>query len=192
MFYHASNIKDLKVLKPHVSMHGKSLVYFSDKKENVLVYLSNAVEKYIKEKHNRPLKQYKKWATYGFTKEGVLCLEEYYPSALKETYKGVKGYIYCVENLTLPESIKEIKNVVAIDDEVEVSSIIEIEDAYEEILKAEQDGRIVISRFEDMTEKKREFIKNMMINEFNNSENEDYKEFLIAKFDWMKECFQKK
>lgn len=68
MFYHASNVKDLKVLKPHVSSHGKSWVYFSTKRDNVLVYLSNAVEKHIKEKHNRPLKDYAKWASYGITK----------------------------------------------------------------------------------------------------------------------------
>ena len=50
MYYHASKYGGLKTLKPHVSTHGKSWVYFSDKRENVLVYLSNAVEKYIKEK----------------------------------------------------------------------------------------------------------------------------------------------
>jgi len=187
MFYHASNIKDLKGLKPHVSMHGKSLVYFSDKKENVLVYLSNAVEKYIKEKYNRPLKQYKKWAAYGFNKDGVIRLEEYYPNAIEETFKGVGGYIYCVEKLTLPDSIKEIKNVVAIDDEVEVSSIIEIKDAYEEILKAEQEGKLEILKFENLTEKQIERVKNMMINEFRNTDNEDYKEFILNKFKWMKE-----
>ena len=51
MLYHASSVKDLKVLKPHISSHGKSWVYFSSKKENVLVYLSNSVEKFIKEKY---------------------------------------------------------------------------------------------------------------------------------------------
>ena len=49
MIYHASQIKDIKVLEPRVSNHNKPLVYFSSKRENVLVYLSNAVEKYCKE-----------------------------------------------------------------------------------------------------------------------------------------------
>ena len=36
MLYHASSVKDLKVLKPHISSHGKSWVYFSSKKESPL------------------------------------------------------------------------------------------------------------------------------------------------------------
>lgn len=43
MLYHASPTGGLTVLTPHVSNHGRPLVYFSKKRENVLVYLSNAV-----------------------------------------------------------------------------------------------------------------------------------------------------
>ena len=49
MYYHASPFGGITQLKPHVSNHGIPLVYFSKKRENVLVYLSNAVEKYCKE-----------------------------------------------------------------------------------------------------------------------------------------------
>ena len=45
-YYHASSVKDLKVLQPGISMHGKSWVYLTDKRENTLVYLCNAIEKY--------------------------------------------------------------------------------------------------------------------------------------------------
>ena len=40
MLYHASPTGGLTVLTPHVSNHGHPLVYFSKKRENVLVYLS--------------------------------------------------------------------------------------------------------------------------------------------------------
>ena len=90
MYYHASNIKDLKVLKPHISSHGISWVYFSTKKENVLVYLSNAVEKHINEKYGRPLKEYVKWASYGINASGLVRIEEYYPNATEETFRGVR------------------------------------------------------------------------------------------------------
>ena len=43
MYYHASPFGGITQLKPHVSNHGIPLVYFSKKRENVLVYLSNAV-----------------------------------------------------------------------------------------------------------------------------------------------------
>ena len=49
-FFHASQIKGIQVLEPRISNHNLPLIYFSGKRENVLVYLSNAVEKTCKEK----------------------------------------------------------------------------------------------------------------------------------------------
>lgn len=49
MFYHASNVAGIQTLIPHASGHEKPLVYFSTKKENTLVYLSNPVERYCRE-----------------------------------------------------------------------------------------------------------------------------------------------
>ena len=50
-FFHASQTKNIKILKSNISNHNIPLIYFSDKRENVLVYLSNAIEKFCKEKH---------------------------------------------------------------------------------------------------------------------------------------------
>jgi hypothetical protein len=49
MFYHASRTKGIEILRPRISNHNVSLIYFSRKRENVLVYLSNAIEKCCKE-----------------------------------------------------------------------------------------------------------------------------------------------
>ena len=49
MFYHVSSVKGIKTLEPRISNHGIPMIYFSEKRENVLVYLSNAVEKFCKE-----------------------------------------------------------------------------------------------------------------------------------------------
>jgi len=187
MFYHASNIKDLKVLKPHVSNHGKSWVYFSTKRENILVYLSNAVEKYIKDKYNRPLKKYEKWASYGITSDGRVRIEEYYPNATKETFDGVSAYIYIVNQLETAQPLKGIKDVFVTQDQIKVDSCEFVENAYAEILNAEKDGKIVIERFEDITDKKRDWIEKTILNEYKNSDNEDYKEFLLEKFIWLKD-----
>ena len=46
MYYHASSVKGITQLTPQSSNHGIPLVYFSTKRENVLVYLSNSIEKY--------------------------------------------------------------------------------------------------------------------------------------------------
>ena len=85
---------------PTASNHGIPLIYFSRKRENVLVYLSNAIEKYCRDTGFSYEGQWEKWGPYGFTKDGRLCLEEYYQNALESTYKGVPGYIYCAENIT--------------------------------------------------------------------------------------------
>ncbi len=45
MFFHASPVEGIKRLEPRVSNHNIPLIYFSSKRENVLVYLSNTVEK---------------------------------------------------------------------------------------------------------------------------------------------------
>ena len=49
MYYHASSIGGITRLEPRISNHGIPLIYFSQKRENVLVYLCNAIEKFCKE-----------------------------------------------------------------------------------------------------------------------------------------------
>ena len=66
MYYHASRIKDIKVLEPRKSNHNIPLVYLSVKRENTLVYLSNAVEKFCKEKGFQYEGVWSKWGPYGF------------------------------------------------------------------------------------------------------------------------------
>lgn len=100
MYYHASPFGGITQLKPHVSNHGIPLVYFSKKRENVLVYLSNAVEKYCKETGFLYEGIYQKWGPYGFNRDGRQRLEEYYPNALISTYQGVSGYIYRAETIS--------------------------------------------------------------------------------------------
>lgn len=94
MYFHASQVPDIKVLEPRISNHNTPLIYFSTKRENVLVYLSNAVEKHCKNTgfvHNG---KWHKWASYGFDDDGILVFDEYYKGALEDTYSGVTGYIY--------------------------------------------------------------------------------------------------
>lgn len=84
MYYHASQTKNIKVLEPRVSNHNIPLIYFSSKRENVLVYLSNAIEKFCKETNFNYNGIYSKWGPYSFTKDGIIQLEEYYPNATEK------------------------------------------------------------------------------------------------------------
>ena len=142
LYYHASQIGDIKVLEPRVSNHNMPLIYFSTKRENVLVYLSNAIEKHCKEigfAHNG---KWHNWASYGFEPDGILRLDEYYPNAIEDAYKGVSGYIYSADNIYENSDSINISNAVATSMPVDVTGVEFIEDAYSEIFKAAEAGLI--------------------------------------------------
>ena len=143
MLYHASPTGGLTVLTPHVSNHGHPLVYFSKKRENVLVYLSNAVEKYCRDTGFVHTGRWEKWGPYGFDLDDVQRLEEYYPNALEETYAGVSGYIYGAEPAnTAP--VSDVPFAVTSEEAVAVVSCEFVPDAYEAILRAEREGLLRI------------------------------------------------
>lgn len=183
MLYHASPVEGIQTLVPHVSNHEKPLVYLSGRRENVLVYLSNAVEKHCRETGFEWNQPWYKWASYGFTKEGLLLLEEYYPNATMETYKGVSGYIYRVDECTAAMPMADIPHAYISSEPVDVADCEYIPDAYEALLEAENEGLIVIKRYDDLSEGTRRWLEKMIPQEYAKAESHpDYRHFLKAKF----------
>lgn len=183
MYYHASSVAGIAQLEPRISNHGIPLIYFSRKRENVLVYLSNAIEKYCRETGFSYEGQWEKWGPYGFTRDGRLCLEEYYRNALESTYKGVSGYIYCAESITDSGFEVKIPDAATSSIPVLVSEVEFVPDAYEAILQAEKDGLIAIRRYEEMTEKTREWNIRTIREEYDAAENHpEYRHFLRGNF----------
>lgn len=190
MYYHASGIAGIKILKPALSNHNKSLIYFSKKRENVLVYLSNAVEKYCKETGFAHNGKWHKWASYGFERDGTLRLGEYYPNATEDTYKGVSGYIYFAEDICENEYNIGICDVAVTKKATPVVGVEFVEDAYSEILEAAESGLIKIRRYEDMCENMLIWIEDTIRNEYVQAVNEpDYRYFLKAKFSFLNTDF---
>jgi len=186
MYYHASQNPDIKILEPRISNHNTPLIYFSTKRENVLVYLSNAVEKFCKETGFVHLGKWHKWASYGFETDGTLRIDEYYPNAIKDTYKRVSGYIYFADNIIEDSESINICNAVSTSMPVLVSGVEFVEDAYLEILKAAETGLIKIRKYEDMNEKMLTWIEDTIRNEYATAENKpDYKYFLKSKFEFL-------
>lgn len=186
MYYHASQTGDIKVLEPRISNHNVPLIYFSTKRENVLVYLSNAIEKYCKESGFVHRGKWHKWASYGFDSDGVLVLDEYYPNATEDTYKGVSGYIYSADNVCVNEDSVNINNAVTTSQPATVTDVEFIEDAYYEIIRAAEKGLIKIRRYEEMSEKMLSWIEKTIRDEYSEAENEpDYRHFLKAKFSFL-------
>lgn len=183
MLYHASPIANLTELSPRVSNHGKPLVYLSEKRENVLVYLSNAVEKCCREEGFEHKGTFTKWGSYGFNSEGVLVLDEYYPNATYETYKGVEGYIYRVEESERVRDLESVPFAKVSEEAVRAVSFEYISDAYEALKEAETAGKIVLTRYEDNSSDKSEWIRRTVLAEYREAEEKpEYRFFLERKF----------
>ena len=179
MFFHASPVKGIKILEPRVSNHGVPLIYFSRKRENVLVYLSNAIEKFCKETGFSYSGRWEKWGAYGFDSDGRLRMEEYYPDALIKTYKGVSGYIYSAENIKDSGFLTNIPDAAASAEPVGISSVEYVEDALCEILKAESSGLITVTRYPDMPEAMRSWLSKTIKEEYKNAkEHPEYRYFI--------------
>lgn len=186
MYYHASQTKDIKILEPRISNHNIPLIYFSSKRENVLVYLSNAVEKYCKENEFKYDGIWSKWASYGFTKDGILEIQEYYPNATYETYKGVSGYIYAAENIDNLEKQEDIPYAFHANTNVNIISCEYIRDAYEEIEKEIKKGNIVLKKYDDFIQEKKEWLYKIIQKEYDEAvEHPEYRYFLINKFSFI-------
>ena len=183
MLYHASNTGGLQLLMPHASNHGQPLVYLSAKRENVLVYLSNAVERHCRENGFEWHGPWHKWASYGFTKEGLLQLEEYYPNALIETYQGVSGYIYHAENVPFVFPQKDIRDAFVSEKPVQVAGCEWIPDALEALLLAREQNKLIIKPFEEMSTATREWLAKVIPAEYAKSaDHPEYRFFLQSKF----------
>ncbi len=186
MYFHASQIGKIKTLEPRISNHNTPLIYFSDKRENVLVYLSNAVEKVCKEGRFTFDGLWYKWGSYGFEKDGRLRFEEYYPNALEDTYKGIGGYIYsCSKIDPYPKLDIKIPNTFITAQKTTVDNCEFIPDAYNEMINAEANGLITILRYNEFISniKRREWLKKTIIDEYrNNSAHPDYRFFLESRF----------
>ena len=186
MYFHASQIGKIKTLEPRISNHNIPLIYFSDKRENVLVYLSNAVEKVCKEGRFTFDGLWYKWGSYGFEKEGRLRFEEYYLNALEDTYKGIEGYIYSCSKIDPYQKLDiKIPNTFITAQKTTVDNCEFIPDAYNEMINAEANGLITILRYNEFISniKRREWLKKTIIDEYrNNSAHPDYRFFLESRF----------
>lgn len=185
MYYHASPYKEIQVLVPHTSNHGKPLIYLSSRRENTLPYLSNAVELYGKRTGRFPNGPYHKWGSYGFTPEGILRLEEYYPNATKDTYQGIPGCIYTVEGNDDIKEQPDIPYAFIAEHNIPVVGCEYIPDAYSAILEAAAQGKIILQKYEDNSEEKLRWIKSGIRQEYERTQRAEYRAFLWDKFPFL-------
>ena len=95
--------------------------------------------------------------TYGYTKEGRIYYEEYFPNALETLYRGKSASLY----LCAPESTEptRIPNEEVSETAVPILSETFIPDACEALLEQEQQGTLVIRRYHELSEGKLDWIR---------------------------------
>ncbi len=182
MLYHASQTPGIEIIEPHISNHKKPLVYFSEKRENTLVYLSNAVQKHCRKTGFAYEGIFTKWASYGFNKEGILVLDEYYPNASRETYEGVEGYVYSAADGT-GKPLSGIPFAFVSCEPVKAEGCEHIPDAYAALLQAAEEGKIIMNSYENNSPGKLEWINKTVREEYADPGiTPEYKYFLKCKF----------
>lgn len=137
--YHASPTAGLTVLRPSVT------AYFGKPRQVCLTALKPMALLY-------GVKHFE--YTYGYTRDGDLYYEEYFPGALEELYRGKGASLYrCPwrEGMETTRIPNEYVSAV----QVPVEEEILIPDVYEALLEEERLGTIRIVRWPEVSEKTR-------------------------------------
>lgn len=141
-FYHCSPISGLTVLQPQKpkAFDKPARVYLTTLLPMALMY---SVRNY----------EY----TYGYTKEGQIYLDEYFPNALEILYRGKSASLYLCD----PESTEStrIPNEAVSEKAVPILQEIHIPDAAEALLEQERLGTLVIHRYHELSERALEWIR---------------------------------
>lgn len=150
ILYHGSDSAGLKELRPHISEHKKPYIYFA----------SNPVVATLYTVHKAPRPYH--WFPYGFNRDNTPVYTEYYPHALADVYRGQRGYLYLCSKLPALENPTEINCAYVCEKPVPVDRCIVLDDVYRSLLDYEKAGLFVIRRYEELSEKQKENILNMI------------------------------
>ena len=141
-YYHCSPVSGIKILEPRSPrlFDKPARVYMTTLLPMALLY---GVQNY----------EY----TYGYTNDGRILFEEYFPNELEVLYKGKSASLY----LCRPVSVEttRIPNEAVSDNAVPVAEEIQIPDVYDAILEQERLGTMVIRRHHELPEKMLDWIR---------------------------------
>lgn len=141
-FYHCSPTAGLTLLRPSKPPFSEkpSMVYMTTLLPMALMY---------------GIKNYE--YTYGYTREGQIYLDEYFPDALAVLYRGKSASIYlCNPEKTAPT---RIPNEVVSPEAVPVLREERIPDVYQALLEQERLGALVIRRYSALPQDTKDWIR---------------------------------
>ena len=141
-YYHCSPTAGLTVLQPRKpdSFEKPARVYLTTLLPMALMYTVRNYE-----------------YSYGYTKEGQIYFDEYFPNALEILYKGKSASLYLCDPANIEKT--RIPNEAISEAPVPVISETYIPDAYDALLDQEKMGTLVIHRHHELSEGKRNWIR---------------------------------
>lgn len=138
--FHGSHESGITRLLPLSPLHGSpetKVVYLSGSEAYTLFYIWD-------EEHNFTPRKY---VTCGL-KDGVAVYQEQFPGQLEAFYRGVSGYLYCIEKTGDMQPVASREDMWACAKEVPVARVEFIPDVYDRIMLCVQEGLVRITQAE--------------------------------------------
>lgn len=202
MYFHGSNIGDLKILKPKIYKMGDPYrLFFSSKRQNVFPYLANPLQVLVDKKYGKDVyKMTRRIAAYNIDENGVIVFSELWSGMFEEIFKGQTGYIYYFDDIDGIQPLEGIKDQYVVDHRVDVDKVEVVSDIYAELQKMECDGIVKMKTYDQLSAEKKEKWQDLFLNDYKRWEdvaNEDlitklYCEILEDKFEKVKQYKKEK
>lgn len=166
MLYHGTILKDLKEIKANAHSHtsNKNVAYFTEDRAYALICCRKRDENFV---------------TMGL-REGKQHYFERFPNQLEVLYKGKTGFLYKLNNNK--NLLHTTMHTWESEADVEVNQCEVIEDLYQEILKEEAQGNVIIHRYAEIDPVEQKMHANYIRDHINDENNTKYREFLIKHF----------
>lgn len=144
-FYHGSIVPEITKLEARSKLHNseEKVVYLTDNVPYALFYIWD-------EKHNG----FDSKHVTGWIKNGIAYYEEQFLDQLKTFYEGVSGYLYRIDDNYDIRQMENRDNMFFSINNVIVSEAVQIIDVYEELLKYEAEGKLVVLRYSEQSEQR--------------------------------------
>ena len=144
--YHGSVIANIHIIKAESTLHGTDntkVFYLTDNLPYSLFYIWDSSHNIKRNKH-----------VTAWIKDGIVYYEEQFEGQLKAFYKGVSGYVYCVES---NENFKPVENRESMwfsETDSAVFKTFIISDVYSEIMKYANEGKVKIINFDEVSKER--------------------------------------
>lgn len=146
ILYHGSAVPDIQTIKVTSKLHGTDdtkVLYLTDNLPYSLFYIWDANHNIKTGKH-----------ITAWIKDGIVYYEEQFKGQLEAFYKGVSGYVYCVEYREHFKPVENRESMYFSEIDSTVFKTIYISDVYSEIMKYANEGSVKIISFDDVSKER--------------------------------------